>query len=119
MQFLKILFWCLLAFVAALFTYGNWTSVPIQLWNGMEALVRLPFLLLVAVLAGFLPTYAYQRALRWRLKQRLVNAERLVADLRTPAPLAGTSYPADAAPIPTIAMSPAAEAAPPSEGRLL
>ena len=38
MQFLKILFWCLLAFVAALFTYGNWQPVEIHLWAGLEAL---------------------------------------------------------------------------------
>ena len=71
MQFLKILFWCLLAFVAALFTYGNWSSVPIQLWSGTVALVKLPFLVLVALLIGFVPTYIYHRAVRWRLKQRL------------------------------------------------
>lgn len=110
MQFLKILFWCLLAFVAALFTYGNWTSVPIKLWNGMEALVKLPFLLLVVFLIGFVPTWLYNRAIRWRLRQRLVVAERSLADARgvlhmPPAPVTAT-------PVTT-----AAEPAP--EGRLL
>jgi len=76
MQFLKIMFWCLVAFVAALFTYGNWTPVTIQLWGGMEALVKLPFLLLVAFLAGLLPTLAWNHAVRWRLRQRLAAAER-------------------------------------------
>lgn len=33
MQFLKILFWFLL-FVAALFTYSNWTSIQINMWSG-------------------------------------------------------------------------------------
>ena len=83
MQFLKILFWCLLAFVVALFTYGNWTSVPIQLWSGTEALVKLPFLLFVAVLIGFVPTYAYYHAVRWRLKQRLTNSERSLVEARS------------------------------------
>ena len=82
MQFLKILFWCLLAFVAALFTYGNWTAVPIQLWSGMEALLKLPFLLLVAVLIGFVPTSLYHHAIRWRLRQRLATCERSLAELR-------------------------------------
>ena len=50
MQFLKILFWFLLAFVAALFTYGNWSSVQINLWSGLIADVNLPFLLLVTFL---------------------------------------------------------------------
>ncbi len=86
MQFLKILFWCLLAFVAALFTYGNWTSVPIQLWSGMEALIKLPFLLVIAFLIGFLPTYLYYHAVRWRLRQRLSTTERMLTEARVVPP---------------------------------
>jgi hypothetical protein len=95
MQFLKIMFWCLLAFVAALFTYGNWKPVPIQLWSGMEALVKLPFLLLVAFLAGLVPTVAYNHAIRWRLRQRLAAAERDAAQARWVA--SGTGDPTPAA----------------------
>lgn len=83
MQFLKILFWCLLAFVAAVFTVANWTSVAIRLWGGMEALVNLPLLLLITFLAGLLPTLAWHSTLRWRLRSRLANAERTLADMRT------------------------------------
>lgn len=89
MQFLKILFWCLLAFVAALFTFGNWVSVPIKLWGGLVAETNLPFLLLVTFLAGLVPTYAWQQAIRWRLRGRLNAAERTIAELRAAtAPLA-------------------------------
>ena len=82
MQFLKILFWCLLAFVAALFTYGNWGSVPIQLWSNMVADVNLPFLLLVTFLAGLVPTALWGGAQRWRLRQRLAQSERTIDGLR-------------------------------------
>ena len=82
MQFLKILFWCLLAFVAALFTYGNWAYVDIQLWSGLIAEVRLPLLLLAVFLLGFLPTEIYHAAARWRLRQRLAATERTLADTR-------------------------------------
>jgi hypothetical protein len=37
MQFLKILFWCLISFTAAIFTYGNWVWVTINLWGGLVA----------------------------------------------------------------------------------
>ena len=89
MQFLKILFWCLLAFIAAVFTVANWTSVAIRLWGGMEALVNLPLLLAVTFLAGLLPTLAWHSTLRWRLRNRLATAERTLADMRAamhPAP---------------------------------
>nr|MDQ2762461.1 hypothetical protein [Pseudomonadota bacterium] len=59
MQFLKILFWCLLAFLAAIFTIGNWTNVQVKLWGGLIAEVNLPLLLLVVFLLGLLPTMLY------------------------------------------------------------
>lgn len=81
MQFLKILFWCLLAFVAALFTFGNWFSVPIRLWGGLVAETNLPFLILATFLLGLVPTLAWQHAVRWRLRSRLAAAERRIAEL--------------------------------------
>jgi putative membrane protein len=82
MQFLKILFWCLLAFVAAVFTLGNWTTVPIKLWGGLVAEVNLPLLLLVTFLLGLVPTMVYYHAVRWRLRNRLATSERTLTDLR-------------------------------------
>lgn len=86
MQFLKILFWCLLAFIAAVFTISNWNTVQIQLWGGLIADVNLPLLLLVTFLVGFVPTMLYNHAIRWRLRQRLATCERSLAELRMPRP---------------------------------
>ncbi|QNE31158.1 DUF1049 domain-containing protein [Sphingomonas sp. NBWT7] len=83
MQFLKILFWALIAFVAAVFTFGNWKWVPIQLFGNLVAEVNLPLLLLITFLLGFVPTFLYQRTIRWRLRQRLSAIERSVSDLRS------------------------------------
>lgn len=97
MQFLKILFWCLLAFLAAVFTIGNWQAVEIHLWGGLIADVNLPFLLLVTFLLGFLPMLIWHQASRWRLRQRLASTERALAELRVaPAP------PAPASPVPPV-----------------
>ena len=82
MQFLKIMFWCLLAFIAAIFTYGNWTTVQIKLWSGLVAEVSLPLLLFVTLLVGLVPTMIYYNAVRWRLRNRLATSERTVTDLR-------------------------------------
>jgi len=114
MQFLKIMFWCLLAFVAALFTYGNWAPVTIQLWGGMEALVKLPFLLLVAFLAGLLPTLAWNHAVRWRLRQRLAAAEREVAQVRYNTVVTNGAEAATPTAQPEIALPPKAPAAVPT-----
>ena len=88
MQFLKILFWCLLAFLAAAFTIGNWTAVPIRLPGGLVADVNLPFLLLLTFLLGLLPTLGWQAAKRWRLRQRIATCERQLAELRVPTVVA-------------------------------
>jgi hypothetical protein len=109
MQFLKILFWCLLAFLAAVFTVGNWNRVEIRLWNDIVALVNLPLLLLATFLAGLLPTLVYQHAVRWRLRQRLQAAEQRAAFVATPPPSAPAPQ---AAPIETL---PSAPVAPPPD----
>lgn len=87
MRFLQTLFWCLLAFVAALFTYGNWTSVPVRLWSNIIADVNLPFLLVLAFLAGLVPALAWGQTTRWRLRQRLAQAERLAYAPTAPTPV--------------------------------
>ena len=86
MQFLKYLFWCLLAFLAAVFSFGNWYSVDVHLWGGLIALVNLPFLLFVTFLAGLLPMWFYHLTQRWRLRQRLLTSERTVEALRVVGP---------------------------------
>jgi lipopolysaccharide assembly protein A len=85
MQFLKYLFWCLLAFLAAVFSFGNWTSVEVHLWGGLIALVNLPFLLLITFLLGLVPMLLYHLTVRYRLRQRLTTTERTVESLRLAA----------------------------------
>ena len=82
MQFLRVLFWCLLAFVAAVFAQGNWFSVPVRLPGGLIAETNLPLLLLITFLLGLAPTLLFQHVIRWRLRQRLSAAERQLAELR-------------------------------------
>ncbi len=85
MQFLKTLFWFLLAVVVAVFSIGNWTTVPIKLWAGLIAEVNLPLLLVLTFLAGLFPVLLYHHAVKWRMKQKLSTAERTIADLRAAA----------------------------------
>ena len=82
MQFLKYLFWCLLAFLAAVFSFGNWYSVEVHLWGGLIALVNLPFLLFVTFLAGFLPMLLLHLTVRYGMRQRLLTTERAVESMR-------------------------------------
>lgn len=78
MQFLKTIFWVILAVGAVLFARENWEPVEITLWSGLIAEVKLPFLLLVVFLIGFLPTYLFYRGRMWTLKRQIGRPERVV-----------------------------------------
>ncbi len=70
MQFLKTLFWVVVAVLLVLFASQNWSSVTINLWGGLQADVKLPFLVFAAFLLGFLPTYLLYRTRLWSLRRR-------------------------------------------------
>ena len=71
MQFLKTLFWVVLAVGLVLFAHANWNIVTINLWGGLQADVKLPVLVVTAFLLGFLPTFLLYRTRLWALKRRL------------------------------------------------
>ena len=76
MQFLKTLFWVLIAVLVALFASRNWTSVTVNLWGDIQADIKLPVLMLIIFLVGFLPTWLILRARIWSLDRRVDAMER-------------------------------------------
>ena len=65
MQFLKTLFWVLLAVLVVLFASRNWSDVTLNLWGDIQADIKMPMLLLIAFLIGLLPTWLIMRARIW------------------------------------------------------
>lgn len=82
MNFLKTLFWIVFSAVVVLFSINNWVPVEIRLWDGLEADVKLPVLLLFIFLCGFIPAIVYYRTKNWRLNRRLGTVERQLSDAR-------------------------------------
>ena len=76
MQFLKTLFWVLVAVGVALFAMRNWTNVTLSLWGDIQADINLPLLMLLAFLLGWLPTYLIMRARLWTQRRRVEALER-------------------------------------------
>ena len=72
MQFLKTLIWVVLAVFVAIIARNNWTDVTINLWGTLQADIKLPLLILLAVLLGFLPTFLIYRARLWSLRRRML-----------------------------------------------
>jgi lipopolysaccharide assembly protein A len=82
MQFLKTLFWVVLAVVAVVFAMRNWTPVQVSLWGGLIVEAKLPVIVFGAFFLGFLPTFGWYRASRWRMQRRIESHERALADIR-------------------------------------
>ena len=76
MNFLRTLFWVVVAVSLAIFATRNWNDVTINLWGNLQADVKLPMLLLVVFLIGFLPPFFILRGRIWGLKRKLAVAER-------------------------------------------
>ena len=76
MQFLKTLFWVLIAVLIALLASRNWVPVPLWLWGDIVVDIKLPLLLLLTFTLGWLPTWLIMRARLWNLKRRLEAVER-------------------------------------------
>jgi uncharacterized integral membrane protein len=76
MQFLKTVLWILIAVVVVLFAMHNWTDTRVNLWADMVWDTKLPFLLLIAFLIGWLPTWLIMRARVWSHRRRIEAMER-------------------------------------------
>ena len=88
MQFLKTLFWVVIAVFLAILASRNWHDVTMNLWGDIQADIKLPILIAIVFLIGWLPTYLVHRARLWRVKSRLDSFERQQATARAvdPAP---------------------------------
>ena len=70
MQFLKILLWVVVAVMLTVLASRNWHDVTINLSGDIQVDIKLPVLLAIFFLAGFLPPYLLIRARRWQQRRR-------------------------------------------------
>jgi putative membrane protein len=92
MHFLKTLFWVVISVFLAILASRNWHDVTLNLWGDIQADIKVPVLIFLMFLVGWLPTFLIFRAKTWRLRQKLVSQERQAA-LRAEQP------PVDQAPV--------------------
>lgn len=76
MQFLKTLFWVILAVLLSYVSIRNWHIVTLNLWGNLQADIKVPVLMGLMFLLGFAPAYLFLRAREWRLKRRIESLER-------------------------------------------
>ena len=86
MHFLKTLFWVVVAVLLFYLSSRNWHDVTLNLWGDIQVDIKVPILLLVTFLLGWLPIFLLHRGRMWRLRQRIDNFERQQAARVTPSP---------------------------------
>ena len=87
MQFLKTLFWVLVAVLVVLFGSRNWFNVTLNLWGDIQADIKVPLALLIAFLTGLIPTWLIMRAKLWSVRRRLEAHDRQQATIGPAAPV--------------------------------
>ncbi len=106
MQFIKTLFWVILAVVLVVFAANNWSPTSVLIWEDVRIDTKLPVLVIGAFLLGFVPLWLIHRTSKWRLSRRIKTLE--AAARPTPAPTAATSTAPKTPPAPATQAKPAA-----------
>ncbi|MFC4292320.1 hypothetical protein ACFOWX_07820 [Sphingorhabdus arenilitoris] len=75
MQFLKTLLWVILIVALVVFTINNWVPVSVKLWGGLLLDTKLPMLVIVSFIAGFVPLFIIYKTIIWRLKRKILTLE--------------------------------------------
>ena len=76
MQFLRTTFWVAIAVILAIVASHNWRDVTLDLWGNIQVDIKLPVLLILVFLVGFLPPFLILRARLWQMRRRLESLER-------------------------------------------
>ncbi len=90
MQIIRTVIWVLVLVALGLFTINNWQPVEVKLWEGIILETKLPALVIVSFLMGFLPMWLLHKGVRWRLNRRIGLMENTVkaSSMGNPAPIA-------------------------------
>lgn len=86
MAFLRTLFWIAITVIVVVFSVRNWVPVPVNLFGDTVVETKLPMLLLIGFLIGFVPLYAWHRAVKWRHNRKMSQIERTTSPVVTTAP---------------------------------
>jgi lipopolysaccharide assembly protein A len=82
MQFLRTVFWVVIAVVIVLFSAQNSQTVQVFLWGDLYWNPPLWAVAVAAFLLGLLPTLILHRATRWSLRRKLDAANRNLTETR-------------------------------------
>ncbi|MEP5938745.1 MAG: DUF1049 domain-containing protein [Erythrobacter sp.] len=75
MQIVRTLVWALILFGLLAFSFFNWDSVEVTLWDNLVLETKIPALVIISFLLGLLPMWMIHRGVKWRLNRRITSLE--------------------------------------------
>ncbi|RJY08828.1 LapA family protein [Aurantiacibacter aquimixticola] len=95
MQIVRTVIWVLLLVGLLLFSIANWDpTVTVRIWDGIVVDTKIPAIVIVSFLIGFVPMWLYHRGSKWKSQRKIAsleNAARTAAATPVVAPTAGAS----------------------------
>ena len=75
MQIVRTIVWVLLLVALLLFSIANWTDVTVRIWQNLVVDTKIPAIVVVSFLIGFLPMWLYHRGSKWQWKRKVASLE--------------------------------------------
>lgn len=91
MHIVRTIVWVLLLVALLIFSVANWEPVvTVRIWENLVVDTRLPAIVVIAFLLGFLPLWLLHRASLWQAHRRIRGLE---ASARSTAQMAASMLP--------------------------
>ncbi len=78
MQIIRTIVWVIVAIVMLVFSFNNWETVEVKIWENLVLETKIPALVIVSFLLGLLPVWLFHTGTRWRLNRRIQSLETAV-----------------------------------------
>ena len=76
MQIVRTIVWVTLLVALLLFSIANWEpTVTVRIWEGLVVDTKVPAIVVVSFLIGFVPMWLYHRASVWQTRRRIHSLE--------------------------------------------
>ena len=75
MQVIRTIIWVLVLVAVVIFSFFNWREVEVTIWDNLVLETKVPALVIISFLLGFLPTWLISRGVIWSLNRKIRSLE--------------------------------------------
>lgn len=75
MQIVRTIIWVLILVGVLVFSFFNWREVEVTIWDNLVLETKVPALVIISFLLGFLPVWLYSRGVIWSLNRKIRSLE--------------------------------------------